>query len=563
MRCFALVPLLATTSMLPLLGGCDKGIFASKEKSHRIADDDEDDRPRKPSSAAVSASSVIASDGASGRATASPGVTPVELEVHVMSQCPYGVQAEGYIGPILQKLGPDVVVKVEYIGRDTSGNLTSLHGEKEVRGDLLQVCAAKSSPKFFDFILCQNEDVKNLDTNWRGCAQRLGLSADAIGACADGAEGRALLTASFSRSQARGVSGSPTIFIGGEKYAGPRKTAALMTGVCAKYQGAKPAACSDIPPPPEVAVKLLVDSRCSDCKDKSFESGVTSKLSAPKVERLDYTSPAGKALFDELKPLKLPAAVFDSSLDADTEALTSFKRSLKERGRFRFMEQGDWNPACADPGGCSLPDCELSLTCRVEAPKHLDVFVMSQCPFGIKGMDAMKDVFSDLKKGGDKIDFAVHFIGTSDKTTGLASMHGPGEVAEDKRQICAIQHYGAKLKFLDYIWCRNKDIKSSSWEACTGAATGIDASVLRKCSEGTEGAELLEKSFAYSQASGVRGSPTWLVNGKFKFNGIDAATVEKNLCDHNALAMCKKLPASGAVAAPAAPSGTAPGCGTP
>ncbi len=562
MRWWAYFIPIASLSTLPLVVGCDKGLFASKEKGHRIADDDDDERPRKPQSAAVSAGSVSGSDGF-GRPPASPGVTPVELEIHVMSQCPYGIQAEGYVGPLLQKLGSDLVVKVEYIGRDTSGTLTSLHGDKEVRGDLLQVCAAKASPQFFDFILCQNEDAKNLDTNWRGCAQRLGLSADAIAACADGVEGRALLSASFSRSQARGVSGSPTFFIGGEKYAGPRKTSALLSAVCDKYQGKKPAACSDIPPLPVVDVKLLVDGRCSDCKDKTLESSVTAKLGAPKVERLDFGSPAGKALFDELKPLKLPAAVFDSSLDADTEGLASLKRSLKERGRYRFMEQGDWNPLCADPGGCALPDCELSLTCRAEAPKRLDVFVMSQCPYGIKGMDAMRDVLSDLKKSGDKIDFAVHFIGTVDKTTGLGSMHGPDEVAEDKRQVCAIQHYGAKLKFLDYVWCRNKGIKSASWDSCTGPATGIDATVLRKCSEGPEGAELLEKSFAYSQASGVRASPTWLVNGKFKFSGLDAATIEKNLCDHNALALCKKLPASGSGAAPTAPSTAGPGCAAP
>src|SRR5678815_1449032 len=45
----------------------------------------------------------------------------VKVELFVMSQCPYGVQAEQAFEPVLEKLGPDIDYKVEYIGDKGDG----------------------------------------------------------------------------------------------------------------------------------------------------------------------------------------------------------------------------------------------------------------------------------------------------------------------------------------------------------------------------------------------------------------------------------------------------------
>jgi hypothetical protein len=138
-------------------------------------------------------------------------------------------------------------------------------------------------------------------------------------------------------------------------------------------------------------------------------------------------------------------------------------------------------------------------------------------------------------------------------------MHGQPEVDENIRQLCAIKHYDKNRKYLDYIWCRNKDYKSDNWQTCTGGTTGIDSAVIQKCFD-AEGKDLAAKSFAYSEAAGFGASPTWLVNGKFKFSGIDAETIKTNVCAHNKLKGCEnKLTGQ----APAASNGgaQAPGCG--
>src|SRR6201999_4145543 len=117
---------------------------------------------------------------------------------------------------------------------------------------------------------------------------------------------------------------------------------------------------------------------------------VKSKVGNPVVTTVDYLSPEGKKLFDQIKPANLPALVFDGTLDADKDAAQAFSRGIKAAGSYKVLATGGWNPACADEGGCRLEECKATMQCRAEIPKKLDAFVMSQCPFGVKGLDAMK-----------------------------------------------------------------------------------------------------------------------------------------------------------------------------
>jgi len=538
------------------LAACDQNPFASKEKRRKHdRDDDDDDRPRRKASATSSA--LAKDEGKRADRPITAGVTPVPVDLYVMSQCPYAVQAEAMFEPVLERLGPYLTFRVEYIGTHSGDELKSMHGPREVAGDLAQICAQKHSPRFFDLILCQNEAMKEVDTNWEACAQRLGLDKAPISTCVSGPEGKALLAASFDRAVAAGARGSPTIIIAGEKYAGTRKSPSIMSAICGKFAGTAPAECADLPQAPKVNVTILRDDRCTTCDMEKVEKSLAGKVSNPVVTKLEIGSADGKKLFDAIKPVKLPAFVFDATLDADADAVAAFKKPMREVGGHKVVESGDWNPACADAGGCASEACKLTLACRPDVPNRLDVFVMSQCPFAVKGLDSMKEVLANFKKSGAKVDFQVHYIGTGDAATGLKSMHGQPEVDEDLRQVCAIAHYPKALKFMDYIWCRNKDFKSTAWESCTGTGTGIDTNVIRTCSQGDEGKKLLEASFAYSKASGMSASPTWLANGKFKFSGIDAERIKTGLCDHSKLSGCQSTltgpvsKPSGSAAAPA------------
>jgi 2-hydroxychromene-2-carboxylate isomerase len=488
-----------------------------------------------------------------------PGAVVVEL--FVMSQCPYGVQAEAAFAEPMAKLGADLDLRVEYIGDVLpGGGLGSMHGAKEVRGDMVQVCAMKHSAAWFEFITCQNEDWKNVDTNWEACASKLGIAKDAIAACADGEEGKKLLGDSFDRASKKGVSGSPTIFIGGKPYEGSRRASDLMRAICAADEGEKPQACSEIPELPKVNVTLIGDVRCGkDCDLAQLEGNVRGAVGNPIITRVDASSAEGKKLRKELGKelgdIRVPAVVFDATLDADPESKEQIPKNLKQAGDYKFLSLGDWNPTCADDGGCKEAACKDTIQCRPEEPKKLEVFVMSQCPYGVKGLDAMKPVLASLDAHKESIDFQIHFIGDGDAGS-LTSMHGQPEVDEDLREICALAH-GKGRQGLDYIWCRNPDIRSNAWQTCAGEKSGIAEDAIEKCSTGDEGQKLLAASFAKAKSLGIGGSPTWLVNGKFQFSGIDPQTIMTNLCKHNKLAACSDQLAGAPAAAPGAPE---PGC---
>jgi 2-hydroxychromene-2-carboxylate isomerase len=479
---------------------------------------------------------------ASGARAASPdpGVTPVALELFVMSQCPYALGAEAAVRELAGKFGPNLAVRLEYIGQaKPDGTLASMHGRAEVTGDIAQLCAQKHVERWHDFIACQNEDPDEVDKSYLRCTERVGGSAQRMQACVEGAEGKALATTSFKRSAERGARGSPTFHIAGERYEGGRRPADLGRAVCSAYTGSKPRVCAEFPEGPRVDIAIVTDSRCPDCEPERLERALRRLLVNPRFRRLDYVTPEGKSLHDAAKLVRLPAAVFGPGLDADKLAAETLTPFLRAEGPWRALDEGaTWEPRCVDPGGCKLQGCEKLLSCRPEAPRRVELFVMSQCPYAVRALDSLRDVMRDLRRENVNLDVRMHYIGDGDETTGFGSLHGKPEVEEDLRWICAAAHYPKNARYLDYVWCRADAIDDAARAACATPATGFDAAMIEGCATGPEGKRLLARSFAYSSELGIAGSPSWIVNGRFPFAGSDRDTIRRELCRRNSMPGC-------------------------
>jgi 2-hydroxychromene-2-carboxylate isomerase len=490
--------------------------------------------------------------GKSGSSSKVADSDKVNVKFYVMSKCPFGTQVEQGIGPVLDEIGDYIDFHIDFIANEANGTFTALHGQPEVDGNIIQLCAMKAtdydSKAFMKFIACQNENMRQIPEGWQGCATKAGLDSAKIDSCFKGAEGKTLLRESLKRAQNDKAQGSPTMFVGGEPYDGGRSKNDFLRAICGKMKGDKPEPCRKIPEPVEVKVVVLTDQRCKECATQGLESNLRGRF-FPKltVRTVDYGTDEGKKLFKELGLKFLPAWLFEAGVEK-AERYDTIERWMVATGKYKQLRV----PSNFDPTAeicdnqkddtadgkvdCADTTCKGKLVCREEKKNDVQVFVMSQCPFGVKAIDAMKKVLTNFD---NKVAFDIHYI--ADKTpTGFSALHGQPEVDENIRQLCAKKIAKKGDKYLDYIWCRNKDYRSNEWKGCAKEAK-LDAAKLEKCATGPDGAKLLEEDIKIAKELDISGSPTWLANNRFKFSGIQADQIKQNICQrNNGLANCDK-----------------------
>ncbi|MBI4918220.1 MAG: DsbA family protein [Acidobacteria bacterium] len=530
----------------------------------------------QPPAEAPGAREAAAVDGAGTAQAVVPPEKQAKLQFYIMSQCPFGVQVLDGVIPALRQIGPWVDFKVDFIGGIAGDQLTSMHGENEVAGDIVELCTIQHAPaKWMDMFSCWDKDIGAFPGNWRDCATQSQLDAPAIervAACTDGPEGKALLKASFEKAQQAGATGSPTIFLNGTPWRGGRDEHAFLVGICNALGEPKPGPCAAIPPPAKVKLLVVADKRCRspECQTANIVGQLQNFFAGLEVTEQDWSTPEGRATYAEHGLRFLPAYIFDDTYKADaggTQQVARFLEPTLKAGFQRLQDRvigarhdpnaeicdnavddtGDGKADCDDPG------CRETLVCRPEIKGSLQVFVMSQCPYGVQALDAMREILTAF---GADIAFDVHFIADA-AGDGFQSMHGQGEVDEDIRELCAKKLYRDNNKFMDYIWCRNKDIHNAAWQTCATEA-GMDVAALETCSTGDQGRQLLREDIALGRTLGFNSSPTWLVDNKRQAGGADPRTIQQAICQGNPQFQGCNAQLSGP---PPRPQGGGGGCG--
>ena len=145
------------------------------------------------------------------------------LELFVMSYCPFGVQAEEKVFPIVKQFGDKIDFKLRFIAQEKATvslqevtPFTSLHGYPEVAENIRQLLIAQEYPdKYLDYILCRG---KKLDKSWEDCAEKYGIDVAKIQALFDSPKAEQLFRENIQRAAELGVRASPTIFVDGHKF---------------------------------------------------------------------------------------------------------------------------------------------------------------------------------------------------------------------------------------------------------------------------------------------------------------------------------------------------------
>lgn len=508
-----------------------------------------------------------------------------KLDFYIMSQCPYGTEVEDAIAPVMKKMGDIIDLSINYIlypissyrGQEETyciDDLCSMHGIAEVQGNIVQLCAKQVAPeKYLDFITCQNQTMQTIPTNWESCAQNLNLDTAAIQTCYEGEAGKQLLKENKLLAETVNATGSPTIYLNDKQYQAGRDSLSFQRAICDSINNQHPecqnlpacgsdldcnaeaakvgkcinpnetnAACEYIEPTP-INLTVLKDSRCTkpECQtDAILEQIKEAFKGIQEIKEIDYTSEEGKALYTSTNLKFLPAFLFGAEVK-DAYFYNELKNYLEEKGEYQSLLVG----ATFDPSkeicdnsiddnddgfiDCAAPDCAGDLSCRAEEKGKLDVFVMSQCPYGVKALNAMSSIL-DAFQG--EINFNIHYIANETAPGVFQSLHGQPEVDENIRELCVIKNYPENYQYMDYILCRNQDISSTDWETCA-TDNGMDVATIKTCSEGEEGLKLHSDNIKTAIELGIQASPTWLSNNKREFNGIDAATIQKEICTDN------------------------------
>lgn len=183
-----------------------------------------------------------------------------EVEVFVMSHCPYGTQMEKGILPVMEVLGNKIDAKIKFVDY-------AMHGEEEVTEQLRQYCIQKNEPqKFAAYLTCFLEagDAELCDV-------KTGVKKYLLNQCVTATDAEHKVTelledesswvsGQFPQfnihkedNEKYGVQGSPALVINGEMIQSGRDSASLLAAVCSGFEE-QPAECetelsSDQPAP--------------------------------------------------------------------------------------------------------------------------------------------------------------------------------------------------------------------------------------------------------------------------------------------------------------------------
>jgi hypothetical protein len=391
------------------------------------------------------------------------------------------------------------------VTRNADGTFSAKRGEPELaesvrlavlykfyRGKMLNYLSARSLTPAAD--------------GWRDAAVFAGINPDELEKRA-ASEGQAALAEAYQASSSAGVT-ETSLFLDGKPYAGSQRLMPLFTAVNTALPAARrlapPAGYKPKPPAPPPGFWVVLSSGLA--KSDALVGVFDRYFEGIKAVTLDYASAERAAKFPSLD--FVPSYIIAGTPEAKARLENEIKAGIfKENGGYLVYED-------RQRGGL--------LASREEKKDTLEVFVMSQCPYGVMAESSLLEaVKGKVLPEGLKLE--IHYIGDAraDGKGGwdFNSLHGPAEAEENARQLFVAKTFPDK--FYAYLTERNKEITSPDWQKAAKAA-GLDADKIAAGKE--EGHKLLALDFASSGALGMTTSPSFVVNGRKFMVGLGELT---------------------------------------
>jgi hypothetical protein len=165
----------------------------------------------------------------------------------------------------------------------------------------------------------------------------------------------------------------------------------------------------------------------------------------------------------------------------------------------------------------------------------LDLYVMSQCPFGVKAEKALIPI---LKEIGNKATFNLFYIVNETTEKEFKSLHGESEVMEDRRQLVIARHFPNKL--LDYLLLRASNYHSKDEWVKSANAVGLNVDSINQLVNQKEEIEAFRTNISNSNSKKVFASPSLFINSK-KYKGafsLEDAKTNQKVCSFLKIINC-------------------------
>jgi hypothetical protein len=166
-----------------------------------------------------------------------------QVEMFVMSHCPYGTQIEKGMLPVLETLGDDMEFELKFVDY-------AMHGEKELREQMNQYCIQENEPdKLVPYLECFLEA-----DDGEGCLDEAGINRSQLDSCVSDVDAEYSIMEQFADKstwrggryplfpvdqdsvEEYGIGGSPGLVVNGQKVNSGRSPAALLATVCAGFE---------------------------------------------------------------------------------------------------------------------------------------------------------------------------------------------------------------------------------------------------------------------------------------------------------------------------------------
>jgi glutaredoxin len=173
-----------------------------------------------------------------------------EVEVFVMSYCPYGTQIEKGIIPVVELLKDKIDFTLKFVSY-------AMHGQKEIDENTLQYCLQKEqTAKLIPYMNCFLQAGDSA-----GCLKSSAIDTEKLDACVKAADTEFSISKNFADNSTwlsgrypkydvyaaentkYGVRGSPTLVINGAQASSARDPASLLKVICSAFNK-EPSECS-------------------------------------------------------------------------------------------------------------------------------------------------------------------------------------------------------------------------------------------------------------------------------------------------------------------------------